>query len=664
MCTLNYRPFCILMKQLFLLITFFLLSNMAFAQVTFFDSLKQNLIRSNKEDTNRVIALFAVADYYGFIQFDSCLYYAAETASLSRKLGFKYGDYLGNRATFHGYNSKGNYPMALKEALECLNTGEALKTTNPDVLTQAHYFMGLLNREMQNLDDAKIQFLESVKWQKQNGLPMEEVFASYSQLGILHASLKHMDSALFYAQLGYSLGVNSKSTRPYYPLAIGALGNIYFAIGNYVLAEKYFRDAIHQSILFGNAYFQCRNYNNLAILFDKLGERDSCIFYAKISVQLCQFHNFADFTVDASKLLSKNYQAENKSDSTVKYLQIMQAARDTVFSQSKGQQFRQLAFDEILHERDVDKAKEKYQYQVRTITLLTATCVLLLLAVVFFFSSKRRLRDKIKIEQALKDLKSIQAQLIESEKMASLGEVTAGIAHEIQNPLNFVNNFSQVNEELLEELKEEVAKGNLEEVNFIVNAVEGNQSKISQHGKRAEMIVRSMLQHTRTSSGQKEPVNINVMIEECLKLSYHGLRAKEKSFIASLEMDLDENIGMISIIQQDMVRVFVNLFNNAFYSMNEKSMDNITGYQASIWVSTKKITDRLEIIIKDNGIGVPKKILDKIFQPFFTTKPTGQGTGLGLSMSYDIIKVHNGQLIVNSTEGEGAEFVIRMPFNQ
>ena len=649
------------MKYFFLLFIFFFVTSLTFAQGIYFDSLKLNLSQSQKEDTNRVIALFAVADYYGFIQFDSCLYYASKTASLSKKLGYEYGDYLGYTATFHGFNSKGNYPMALKVALQCLNQAEKLKEKRPEALSQAHYFMGLLNREMQNYEDAKIQFKESIDWQIKIGQPTGDVFASYSQLGILYATLKQMDSAMAYAQLGYSLGQHiTKQFRAYYPLAIGALGNIYASKGNFELADKYFRDAINLSKLFGNIYFQCRNYNNLATLFDKSGKRDSCIFYATISLQYCQQHNFAEFTLDASRLLSKNYQTENMSDSTLKYLQIMLVARDSVFSQSKGQQFRQLAFDEILHERDIDKEKERYQNQVRFIALITAALVLLLLSIIFFFTSKRRLSDKTKIEQSLKDLKSVQAQLIESEKMASLGEVTAGIAHEIQNPLNFVNNFSQVNEELLEELKNEVAKGNLDEITTISKDIIGNQKKITQHGKRAEMIVRSMLQHTRTSTGQKEPVNINMMAEECLKLSYHGLRAKEKSFVANLQMDFDQNLGLVSVIQQDMVRVFVNLFNNAFYSMNEKTRLHINGYEPVISVSTKRMNGKIEINIKDNGMGISKTVLDKIFQPFFTTKPTGQGTGLGLSMSYDIIKVHNGELIVNSTEGEGAEFLIRI----
>ncbi|HSZ33368.1 MAG TPA: hypothetical protein VK772_08650, partial [Puia sp.] len=295
------------MKYFFLLFIFFFVTSLTFAQGIYFDSLKLNLSQSQKEDTNRVIALFAVADYYGFIQFDSCLYYASKTASLSKKLGYEYGDYLGYTATFHGFNSKGNYPMALKVALQCLNQAEKLKEKRPEALSQAHYFMGLLNREMQNYEDAKIQFKESIDWQIKIGQPTGDVFASYSQLGILYATLKQMDSAMAYAQLGYSLGQHiTKQFRAYYPLAIGALGNIYASKGNFELADKYFRDAINLSKLFGNIYFQCRNYNNLATLFDKSGKRDSCIFYATISLQYCQQHNFAEFTLDASRLLSKN----------------------------------------------------------------------------------------------------------------------------------------------------------------------------------------------------------------------------------------------------------------------------------------------------------------------------------------------------------------------
>jgi signal transduction histidine kinase len=249
--------------------------------------------------------------------------------------------------------------------------------------------------------------------------------------------------------------------------------------------------------------------------------------------------------------------------------------------------------------------------------------------------------------------------------MASLGELTAGIAHEIQNPLNFVNNFSDVNKELLEELKAERLKQNAERdkqtEDELINNVIANEQKINHHGKRADAIVKGMLQHSRVSTGQKEPTDINALADEYLRLSYHGLRAKDKSFNAEMKTDFDSSIGKINIIPQDIGRVFLNLFNNAFYAVNEQKNRNPDSYKPTVSVATKKFDDKIQIVVKDNGNGIPQKIVDKIFQPFFTTKPTGEGTGLGLSLAYDIVKAHGGELKVESKEGEGSEFIIQLP---
>jgi signal transduction histidine kinase len=247
--------------------------------------------------------------------------------------------------------------------------------------------------------------------------------------------------------------------------------------------------------------------------------------------------------------------------------------------------------------------------------------------------------------------------------MASLGELTAGIAHEIQNPLNFVNNFSEINQELITELKKEAGNGNFEEVKAIANDIAFNSEKINHHGKRADTIVKGMLQHSRTSSRQKEPTDINALADEYLRLAYHGLRAKDKSFNADIKTDFDNNIGKINIIPQDIGRVVLNLINNAFYVVDEKKKQNQNGYEPTVSVSTKKVNEKVEIKVSDNGNGIPQKVLDKIFQPFFTTKPTGQGTGLGLSLSYDIVKAHGGELKVVTKEGEGSTFIVQIPSN-
>ncbi len=270
------------------------------------------------------------------------------------------------------------------------------------------------------------------------------------------------------------------------------------------------------------------------------------------------------------------------------------------------------------------------------------------------------------LRQSIEDLQVTQKQLVQSEKMASLGELTAGIAHEIQNPLNFVNNFSEVNKELTVELAEEIEKGNYSEAKAIAKDIRDNEEKINHHGKRADAIVKGMLQHSRSNSGAKEPSDINALADEYLRLSYHGLRAKDKSFNATLKTDYDETIGSINIIPQDIGRVILNLINNAFYAVNEKTLSAVltptaVKYEPTVSVSTKKIKDKIEITVKDNGNGIPRKVLDKIFQPFFTTKPTGQGTGLGLSLSYDIVKVHGGELKVETTENNGSIFIIELP---
>ena len=283
-------------------------------------------------------------------------------------------------------------------------------------------------------------------------------------------------------------------------------------------------------------------------------------------------------------------------------------------------------------------------------------------------------RQKEELEHTLHELRATQDQLIQSEKMASLGELTAGIAHEIQNPLNFVNNFSEVSSELLDEMKEEMRKGNTEEVLAIAGDIKQNLEKIIHHGKRADSIVKGMLQHSRSSSGIKEPTDINALADEYLRLAYHGLRAKDKSFNAILETDFDESLDKIDVVPQEIGRVILNLLTNAFYAVTMKKKqfeknsslhDKQPGqheYKPTVFIGTKKLNGKVEIKVMDNGNGIPQAAVDKIFQPFFTTKPSGKGTGLGLSMSYEIVtKAHGGKLNVENREGEGVTFTIVLP---
>jgi signal transduction histidine kinase len=262
----------------------------------------------------------------------------------------------------------------------------------------------------------------------------------------------------------------------------------------------------------------------------------------------------------------------------------------------------------------------------------------------------------------LDELRAAQDRLVTQSKLAALGELTAGIAHEIQNPLNFVNNFSEISSELLQELKEELANGNQEESQSLLESIGLNLDKINYHGKRADSIVKGMLLHSRGTSGQKQLTDINNLCDEFFRLAFHGLRAKDKSFNASMKTDFDESLEKANVVPQNIGQVVLNLISNAFYAVTERKKMNHPDYEPTVWVSTKKVDGKIQIRVKDNGIGIPKQVLDKIFQPFFTTKPTGEGTGLGLSLAYDIVtKEHGGELLVETKENEGTTFIVQLP---
>lgn len=345
--------------------------------------------------------------------------------------------------------------------------------------------------------------------------------------------------------------------------------------------------------------------------------------------------------------LTPNFFKDNKDYfDTARGFAFMWVLGFTIYAQRQAKRDKIIRDKEEAERRVIEAKKQELEYQVaeRTAELT---------------------KQKESLELALEELKTTQNQLIQAEKMASLGELTAGIAHEIQNPLNFVNNFSEVSVELCQELQEELDKEDFDKTYIaeILSDISQNQQKITHHGQRAASIVRGMLQHSRASNGQKELTDINALADEYLRLSYHGLRAKDKTFNADFKTDLDANLPKIEVIPQDFGRVLLNIVNNAFYAVQQIAKLGIEGYKPSVTITTKVIPlQGLGVIITDNGGGMPESIKTKIFQPFFTTKPTGQGTGLGLSLSYDIItKGHAGTLEVESTEGEGTTFIITLP---
>jgi len=448
------------------------------------------------------------------------------------------------------------------------------------------------------------------------------------------------------------------------------MGDIYLRQGENDSARFYYQKGIMVAMEQNKTSSLAIGYMGLTQYYLAQENPDSSLYCAGEFIKAFrQLHGnpIKDINISiAYELLFRAYDLKGQNDSTLKYLNLAFNARDSISKKKTRSlaEFQNLTFNEQRRLQELEQEKLETQSRIRIYSLLAGLILILLIAGALYRQSRQKQKANKILQNAYAKLKSTQSQLIHSEKMASLGELTAGIAHEIQNPLNFVNNFSEVSVDLMEEMEEEIAAGNNEEVTAIAEDLKQNLEKITTHGKRASFIVRGMLEHSRTNTGEKTPTDINVLADEFLRLSYHGLRAKDKSFNAEFKTELDENLPKINVIPQDFGRVLLNLINNAFYAVTEKQKLQTKGYNPTVLLSTRKIGGNIEIRVKDNGNGIPDEIKDKIFQPFFTTKPTGEGTGLGLSLSYDIItKVHSGDLKLHSIKGEGTEFIIDLPIN-
>ncbi len=490
--------------------------------------------------------------------------------------------------------------------------------------------------------------------------------------------LDQLDSANYYANQANNLALQRKIDIN--PLIFNLLAKIQAKLGKNQLAVDYFHKGLAITKKNNNLRVNAFIANTFAIFFQKTNQLDSCIFYAKKGLETAQLISYKQGILNNSSLLAEVYDTKDTKEA-LRYLKMANAAKESLFGAGNIQAIQTLIAQEEARQKEIEDAKLAYENQLRQYGLLAGLAVLLLVAFFLYRNNQKERKSKIilqekneqiqetnsilieqkeEIQSTLSKLKTTQAQLIQSEKLASLGELTAGIAHEIQNPLNFVNNFSEVSAELVEEMNQELDKGDVLEAKEIANDLKQNLEKINLHGKRASSIVKGMLEHSRQSSGERELTDINILADEYLRLSYHGIRAKDSTFNADFELIANENLPKIKVIPQDMGRVLLNLMNNAFWAVNERSKKGETGYEPNVTVSTQlKADSRLLIAIKDNGIGMNEEVKAKIFQPFFTTKPTGQGTGLGLSLAYDIVtKGHGGTLEMESVEGEGTTFEI------
>ena len=540
---------------------------------------------------------------------------------------------------------------------------------NNRLLMQAytHHIFGILMWRTNDQKKAIFHFAEARKISIEIGHVNRQMMASMN-LGRSYFEAGRLDSVLFLEKEAADLAI-AVNQKKY-------LGQIYSTMANVYYKQK---DTLHAQELL-KASLQIseneQNFNSLnvscfmlASLYIDKRQKDSALFYALRNREIIEKLGFANGLVVNLGMIYDNiykaYQLYDNRDSVYKYMQLALVVKDSL----NGLRIKTLAafqnaiLDEQLRLQHSERDKLAFQSKVKVYGLLSGLAIFLLIAFILYRNNREKQKANLVLKNTLSDLKSTQSQLIQSEKMASLGELTAGIAHEIQNPLNFVNNFSEVSTELIDEINVEIDKGNFVDVKDIAGDLKQNLEKINHHGKRAGDIVKGMLQHSRSSSGLKEPTDINALTDEYLRLAYHGLKAKDIDFNATMKTDFDESIDKIKIIPQDIGRVILNLITNAFYAVNEKSKQGIADYEPTVSVVTKKVNHQVEIRVTDNGNGIPPSILDKIFQPFFTTKPTGQGTGLGLSLSYDIVKAHGGELKVETKEGDRSTFIIHLPMN-
>ena len=660
-------------KQLIFISFLAIFCMQGFAQNKLTDSL-HNLLALAKEDSIRVLTTIDLGLQYRNTNPDSSIYYCEKALALAKQIGFKRGEAYAITTIGLAMREKGDLPKSLELQIQALQIAEPnnyaieaafclrrIGLVYMDLKNYAvclHYLYRALNKQ------------EAVQYQR--GIAIE-----YMNLGMTYEYMSQLDSALFYIQKSEEW---KHLIEDLYPEVNRVFGNIYAKKGNRQLALAYYNKGIETGLKLNDFRTVSFIYADAARMFRQVNQPDSAIAYAKKGVWYGQMASYKKGILFSSTMLSELYDSINPGEA-LRYYKIASTVKDSLFGAGNIETIQILIAKEEARQKEIEIAKTVYQNKLKQYGLLAGLGIFFIVAFILFRNNSQQKKANIllkhqkeEIESTLSQLRSTQSQLIQSEKMASLGELTAGIAHEIQNPLNFVNNFSEVSNELIDEMKTEFKKGDTAEGFAIADDIKQNLEKINYHGKRAADIVKGMLQHSRSSSGVKEPTDINALSDEYLRLAYHGLRAKDKSFNATLKTDFDTSIGNINIIPQDIGRVILNLITNAFYVVDEKKKQAAAGlptferlatlYDPTIFVSTKKVGDKVLISVKDNGNGIPQKILDKIFQPFFTTKPTGQGTGLGLSLSYDIVKAHGGEIKVETKENEETAFIISLPINK
>ena len=648
----------------------------------------RSTIKNTTNDTLKMKASRSMGFYYQESRADSALYYHNLQIKVARQLDLKIWE-------AEGYSQRGYVLMLLgkfPDSFESFSKGmeiakdpaNEIKNWRPEVFSNApnlhdsrlavlamiYNDLGNLYRTVGNKVLQKRAHLEAIRTAESisNSRILERGYSNLSQSypPLSDLEFEALSKAVHYAEVsGYKKysGTNYMKLAKYYDQKNEPDSTL-----------KYLRSSIQTNLDENNMRGLAASNTYASTYFSNLKSPDSALKYAYNALRAAKQTTTSVEMRDAYKVLSESYASEEQLDSAYKYSALESNLNDQLKTEKIQQisEYQNVFFGEQLKLKELEGERRSFQTRIRLYILGVIIVVFVVLAIFLYRDNRIKQKAKSKVLNAFQQLKQTQTKLIQSEKMASFGELTAGIAHEIQNPLNFVTNFSEVSHELLDEMSDEMEKGHIAEAKEIATEIRQNLEKINSHGERANAIVKGMLQHSRVSTGIKELTDINKLANEYLRLAYHGLRAKDKTFFATLETDFDENVEKMVVIPQDMGRVMLNLISNAFYAVNEKNKKLQIGeneipkteslYEPTVKITTSKLKDGILISVSDNGNGIPKQVLDKIFQPFFTTKPSGQGTGLGLSMSYDIItKGHGGELKVQTKEGEGTTFFVQLP---
>ncbi|WP_051718319.1 ATP-binding protein [Hymenobacter sp. IS2118] len=621
------------------------------------DSLRRVLDRP-LPDTLRVIVLCQLSDQLWTQRTDSAAVYALKALALARRVGYRHGE--GEALNRLGAALR---ESNLARSLEVFQQSLRIARATQDRALEAQNLrsIGIIYVYLRDKRQGLSYYFRALKIDEE--LRAERrIVLELSNIGLAYDLFDQLDSARIFQERAYALARRLRTPTNY---ILYGLGNVARKEGKLDEAAVFYRKSIAESKKVGHLRSLNFSYVGLATLYQQLGRLDSSIYYGRLGCQAGQTNGFLRGVLNASTLLTKDFKMRDQSDSALRYQSLMLVMKDTLFGQEKVMRLQSLNYLEQQRAQQAAASQAALKTRYRTYALVAGLVGLLLLALLLGRHARQQQRAKEALEESLAELKTTQEQLVQREKMAFLGELTAGIAHELQNPLNFVKNFAEVSTDLVDEITGDptgpARNPDLEQE--ILAGLKQNLQKISQHGQRATSIIKGMLEHSRTGASPRQATNLNTLVEDSLRLAYQGLRTKDKAFTAQLTTVLAPDLPLVSVAPMDLGRVLINLLTNAFHAVRQRQHEESPAdYQPEVTVSTRAVANGVEISIRDNGTGMPEQVKARIFQPFFTTKAVGEGTGLGLSLSHDVVTTgHGGRLLVESEVNVGTEFIVALP---